>query len=368
MAAAMIPAAAAAPADAAAPRRRHKGGPAGRVGRTITTAAAATAGVAAQTLSFSERMVAGAIARGVAQTSLHPVDVVRTRLQAKGVARNWAPSVFLKGVLPQILLALPAGAVQFAAFEAAKDKFATLLPGEKNQQVRDLLSGACGAIAAASFRVPQEVIKQRIQADIYPNMAVAVKTIAAAEGPAGFYRGALATMSRDVPWNALAFLFHGQAKSAFASVKGRKPNNQENLGLAGFSGAIAAIIMTPVDVVKTRLMTQRAGGVQYKGIFNTLTRIVREEGAGTLMKGVVPRVMFLAPLAGITFSVYEGVAKTIKQRKARAAIMSGQLTDASVGGQVPTVPGLAFVGPRLGRVGSVVGRTNRAVVCRRPAM
>jgi len=365
MGATMIPAS----ADPSAPRQRHNRGPVGRVGRTITTAAAATAGVAAQTLSFSERMVAGAIARGIAQTSLHPVDVMRTRLQAKGVAKNWAPSVFLKGVLPQIILALPAGAMQFAAFEASKEKLAALLPGEKNQQVRDLLAGAAGATAAASFRVPQEVIKQRIQADIYPNMAVAVKTIAAAEGPAGFYRGALATMSRDVPWNALAFLFHGQAKSAFASAAGRKPTNQENLGLAGVSGAIAAVIMTPVDVVKTRLMTQRAGAVQYKGIIGTLNRIVQEEGAATLMKGVVPRVMFLAPLAGITFSVYEGVSTVIKKRKAREAIMSGQLTDAS--GLLPApapAAGMAFVAPRVARVGSVTGRTNRRVVCRRPVL
>merc|ERR1719465_42441 len=34
---------------------------------------------------FRERMIAGAGARGVAQTLLHPIDVARTRLQAKGV-------------------------------------------------------------------------------------------------------------------------------------------------------------------------------------------------------------------------------------------------------------------------------------------
>ena len=48
--------------------------------------------------------------------------------------------------------------------------------------------------------------------------AWALATPVQAVAGAGFYRGALATMSRDVPWNALAFLFHGQAKSAFASA------------------------------------------------------------------------------------------------------------------------------------------------------
>lgn len=40
------------------------------------------------TLTFKERMAAGAIARGVAQTVLHPVDVMRTRLQARDVAHR----------------------------------------------------------------------------------------------------------------------------------------------------------------------------------------------------------------------------------------------------------------------------------------
>eukprot|EP00166_Cyanidium_caldarium_P000236 ctg_110.g45 len=71
--------------------------------------------------------MAGSMARGVAQTVLHPIDVVRTRLQAKGVARNWQPQVFAKGVIPQIVLAIPAGGLQFVAFEWCKAKLAALL-------------------------------------------------------------------------------------------------------------------------------------------------------------------------------------------------------------------------------------------------
>eukprot|EP00177_Eucheuma_denticulatum_P004663 GFKZ01008478.1.p1 GENE.GFKZ01008478.1~~GFKZ01008478.1.p1 ORF type:complete len:405 (+),score=76.82 GFKZ01008478.1:147-1217(+) len=272
-------------------------------------------------LNFRERMVAGAIARGVAQTLLHPVDVIRTRLQARDVAASWKPAVFIKGVIPQISLAIPAGAIQFLAFEAAKEKLAALLPDESFSQARVLLAGAAGALAAASCRVPQEVLKQRIQADIYPNVFVALRETVGAQGPAALYKGWLATISRDVPWNALSFLFHAQGKKIFQAVKGRKPENDENLAVAGVAGAVAAVIMTPVDVVKTRIMTQKAGAaVQYSGIVGTLRKIVAEEGAATLMKGVVPRIVFLAPLAGITFSVYEAVAENIRKRKAAAAV------------------------------------------------
>ena len=59
----------------------------------------------------------------VAQTVLHPIDVARTRLQAKGVTMAFTARTFVKGISPQFVLAFPAGALQFAAYEWAKDQF-----------------------------------------------------------------------------------------------------------------------------------------------------------------------------------------------------------------------------------------------------
>jgi hypothetical protein len=48
---------------------------------------------------------------------------------------------------------------------------------------------------------------------------------------------------------------------------------QENLVLASIGGMLAAVIMTPVDVVKTRIMTGTGG--EYTSIPQTLMKIVR---------------------------------------------------------------------------------------------
>lgn len=285
--------------------------------------------VAAVKLTFREKMLAGAIARGIAQTVLHPVDVMRTRLQARNIVSSWKPSVFAKGVIPQITMAFPAGAIQFLAFETAKEKLQAAMPDEKFSQIRSLLAGAFGALCAASCRIPQEVLKQRIQADIYPNIFVAVRETVGKQGIASLYKGSVATISRDVPWNALSFMFHAQGKKMFKASKGRDPANNENLIIAGIAGAVSAVIMTPVDVVKTRIMTQPAGSTVYGGVISTLQKIVREEGAATLMKGVVPRVVFLAPMAGITFSVYEAVAANIKSRKSQSTSVALSPSDES---------------------------------------
>jgi len=152
------------------------------------TVAKAAASKAAVSLNFQEKMIAGATARGVSQTILHPIDVARTRLQAKGVKKDWSPKVFLKGVLPQIILAVPAGALQFVGFEFCKEQLPNILPGAGLADMRSLISGAGGALAASVIRVPQEVLKQRIQADMYPNLAVALPSILKKDGPAGLYK------------------------------------------------------------------------------------------------------------------------------------------------------------------------------------
>ena len=78
-------------------------------------------------MRFTDRMIAGASARGAAQTLLHPIDVMRTRIQAKGLTTVLTPKLFLKGVTPQVTLAFPAGALQFVAYEWCKDKMAARL-------------------------------------------------------------------------------------------------------------------------------------------------------------------------------------------------------------------------------------------------
>jgi len=257
---------------------------------------------------FRERLIAGSAARGVAQTCLHPIDVARTRLQAKGVEMVFTPRTFVKGILPQFVLAFPAGALQFACYEWAKDRFADL---QMVGAFPEVVCGAIGALGASVVRVPQEVLKQRVQADIYPNAIAGLRTVLTNEGPKGLYKGYFATISRDVPWNALSFMFFAQAKDVFKKVNGRTASNEENLALGALSGMTAAVIMTPVDVVKTRLMTGGATG----GIVGTFNAIVKEEGAATLMKGVVPRCAFLAPLAALTLGLYDGFAKELVSRR-----------------------------------------------------
>ena len=60
----------------------------------------------------------------------------------------------------------------------------------------------------------------------------------------------------QVPWNALSFLFFNSFKMFYESMRNAAPTARDTMVLSAMGGLLAGIIMTPVDVVKTRLMLQ----------------------------------------------------------------------------------------------------------------
>ena len=96
------------------------------------------------------------------------------------------------------------------------------------------------------------------------------------------------------------------------------------------SGAVAAFLTTPFDVLKTRRqVVNRAaevasgGGVAFDTSRSTprlVLDIARAEGFGALLAGVVPRVVKVAPSCAIMISTYEmGKSFFLKRRAALAA-------------------------------------------------
>lgn len=61
-----------------------------------------------------------------------------------------------------------------------------------------------------------------------------------------------------------------------------------------------------MDTVKTRLVTQAAASkYNYTGIVNCFTRMIREEGVGSLYNSLTPRLVSVVPMIGVQYFVYE---------------------------------------------------------------
>jgi len=72
-------------------------------------------------------------------------------------------------------------------------------------------------------------------------------------------------------------------------------------------------VTTPLDVVKTRLMTQSAGDEgRYKGVVDTFRRILKEEGAAALFRGIGPRVMWISLGGSIFFGAFEELSRRMR--------------------------------------------------------
>lgn len=72
------------------------------------------------------------------------------------------------------------------------------------------------------------------------------------------------------------------------------------------SGIPAASLVTPADVIKTRLqVAAREGQTTYNGVCNAAVKKMREEGPRAFWKGTIARVFRSSPQFGVTLVTYE---------------------------------------------------------------
>lgn len=247
----------------------------------------------------------------MAQSLLHPLDVMRTRTQAKSIGLGGrSVSVLSFGFAPQVLLSGPAGAVQFTVTDACRSQLERLVPGISPAFIQ-LVSAAIGTALAACVRVPQEVLKQGCMAELYPNAYAALMTIWSVGGLGGFYRGARETLVRDVLWNSLSFTFFRIL--AERECRGSSARRQYVHGI--LAGSIAALLTHPLDVLKTRVMTSSGDVDVNTSILFRLVALVKTEGPFILLKGIVPRLLYLGPLASLVLATNEVIAAWILASK-----------------------------------------------------
>lgn len=79
------------------------------------------------------------------------------------------------------------------------------------------------------------------------------------------------------------------------------------------AAALASFATNPIDVIKTRIMTQRDG--YYKSILDTFIKIMVKEDKYALMKGVQIRTLNLGFSGSIFFYIYELSLKYVAHAK-----------------------------------------------------
>lgn len=244
-------------------------------------------------------------------TSLYPLDTLKTRLQSsEGFLRAGGFRGVYKGIGSAFIGSAPGAALFFVTYEGIKRNVSPQRSTEHGPGISEvdihMLAASLGEIAACAVRVPTEVVKQRAQAGQYPTSLKALTSILDLRRTQGFgtmwrelYRGWGITIMREVPFTGIQFPLWESMKRLRISREGGSRRNVSGLESAVFgsiSGAVAAALTTPFDVLKTRMMLAK----HRVEILPLAQKIMQEEGPDAFFKGIGPRTMWIS-IGGAVF-------------------------------------------------------------------
>ncbi|CAA0831636.1 Protein MITOFERRINLIKE 1- chloroplastic [Striga hermonthica] len=285
-----------------------------------------------KTLSVLERAVIGAAAGGTAgaftYVCLHPLDTIKTKLQTKGASEIYSGAFdafvktfrskgilgFYSGISAVIVGSTFSSAVYFGTCEFGKSFLSKI--GNFPPILIPPTAGAMGNIVSSAIMVPKELITQRMQAGAKGRSWQVLLKILEKDGILGLYAGYSATLLRNLPAGVLSYSSFEYLKAAvLRETKRANLEPHESVCCGALAGAISASLTTPLDVVKTRLMTQaavnRASAVMYDGVISTVRQILKEEGWVGLTRGMGPRVFYSACFSAIGYFAFETARLTI---------------------------------------------------------
>lgn len=267
---------------------------------------------------FTLAMIAGACAGTTVDVALHPLDTLRTRLQAsEGFWNSGGFKGCYRGILSATLGSSPGAAAFFGTYETMKQVIKKASNGN-HHWTHDSAASSCGEVAACLVRVPTAVVTQNMQVGRYNSMTEAVTTVMQKEGFLGFYKGYGTTVMREIPFSFIQFPIYEGLKKVWSKAQGRQTDPNQGALCGSVAGSIASALTTPLDVAKTRIMIEKVpeGGERvYSGTVQTLTHIYKNEGFPALWKGIGPRVGWITAGGFIFFGAYEWAQKLLWSTK-----------------------------------------------------
>nr|XP_055048532.1 mitochondrial glutamate carrier 1 [Misgurnus anguillicaudatus]XP_055048533.1 mitochondrial glutamate carrier 1 [Misgurnus anguillicaudatus]XP_055048534.1 mitochondrial glutamate carrier 1 [Misgurnus anguillicaudatus] len=310
--------------------------------------------MAEQKVSLPAKLINGGVAGLVGVTCVFPIDLAKTRLQNQQGARVYSGLLdclaktikmegyfgMYRGAAVNLTLVTPEKAIKLAANDVFRQK---LSKDGKLPLWGEILAGCGAGTCQVVITTPMEMLKIQLQdaGRLAAQRTVAASAPAAGPTPSlvasqtgtsapsrrsatritlellktrglrGLYKGTGATLMRDVPFSMLYFpLFAnlntvGRREDHHSNPQERAPFLQSFV--AGcMAGSVAAIAVTPMDVIKTRLQTMQKGEGEdsYRGVIDCIQRILKREGPAAFLKGATCRAFVIAPLFGIAQGVY----------------------------------------------------------------
>jgi len=271
-------------------------------------------------LPMEQKLAVGGVAGIIGTSAIYPLDMVKTRLQASGqkgailykgpvdcfksiLAKEGAGGLY-NGLKANLIGVTPEKAIKLAV----NDKVREMLEKEDGsiEFKHEILAGATAGFCQVVATNPMEITKLRLQLQhtVPEAERMTASQIVKHLGVKGLYRGAAATWARDIPYSMIFFPAYSNVKLYLTNPETGESSIVKNLLAGTAAGCLAAGIMTPSDVVKTRF--QQAGGLEkYGNLTNCAKQTWKQEGFWAFYKGAIPRMATQGPLFGIALTAFE---------------------------------------------------------------
>lgn len=220
-------------------------------------------------------MVAGSIAGMIEHMAMFPVDTIKTQMQALGscpiksaslsqalktILKSQGTAGLYRGISAMGLGAGPAHAVYFSVYENCKRRFEVEGSGNGNA-VAHASAGVVATVASDAVFTPMDMVKQRLQLSSSPYKGVldCVRRVVKEEGYRAFYASYRTTVLMNAPFTAVHFSTYEAMKKGLSEVSGENVEDERlvvHATAGAVAGALAAVVTTPLDVVKTQLQCQ----------------------------------------------------------------------------------------------------------------
>lgn len=260
-------------------------------------------------------------------TFIHPIDVVKTRLQIQGeggratkqyngvmgvvktVSSEEGWGAFYKGIQPAWLREASYTSLRLGLYEPCKG-----ITGADKKDANVLQKFAAGALAGGIGSIagnPFDVLKTRMMAfegETNPGFGYFIKDVHQNQGIGGFYKGIQANVLRAMVLNATKMGCYDICKT-YMKTLGFNDGLQLQFMSAFSAGFFMTCTVSPFDIIRTRLMNQPSDAKLYNGFFDCAMKIVQNEGPLGFWKGFMPIWGRFAPTTTLQLIIFEQLRK-----------------------------------------------------------
>ncbi|KAM9382974.1 mitochondrial uncoupling protein 4 [Phaethornis superciliosus] len=297
----------------------------------------------------ASKFALSACAAAVAELVTFPLDLTKTRLQVQGEAavhRHGAAGgrrvpyrgmlstmagilqeeglqKLWQGATPAVYRQIVYSGVRMVAYEHLRDSMLGRSEDESFPFWKAVVGGMSAGAIGQFFASPTDLVKVQMQMEgkrklegkplRFQGVHHAFMKILSEGGIRGLWAGWVPNVQRAALVNMGDLTTYDSVKHFLLLNTPLVDSTVTHSVASCCSGLVAAVLGTPADVVKTRIMNQprdtQGRGLLYKSSMDCLVQTVQGEGFMSLYKGFIPTWMRMAPWSLVFWLTYEQIRK-----------------------------------------------------------